>query len=45
MASNVSNALSATFITLGRMLVPERGRFAKEMRRLRVGEADRRSAE
>ena len=33
------------FITLGRMLVPERGRFAKEMRRLRVGEGDQNGAE
>src|SRR5271154_1978849 len=32
-----------TFITLGRMLVPERGRFAKEMRRLGVGDADQHS--
>jgi hypothetical protein len=28
------------FITLGRTLVPERGRFAKEMRRLGAGEGD-----
>ena len=34
-----------TFITLGRMLVPERGRFAKEIRRLHVGEPDQHSAE
>ena len=34
-----------TFITLGRMLVPERGRFAKEIRRLRVGEGDQHNAE
>jgi LTXXQ motif family protein len=33
------------FITLGRMLVPERGRFAKEMRHLRVGEGDQHSVE
>jgi hypothetical protein len=34
-----------TFITLGRMLVPERGRFAKEMRHLRMGEGDQHGAE
>jgi len=33
------------FIALGRMLVPERGRFAKEMRRLSAGEGDEHSAE
>jgi hypothetical protein len=33
------------FIALGRMLVPERGQFAKEMRRLSVGEGDQHSAE
>jgi zinc resistance-associated protein len=33
------------FITLGRMLVPERGRFAKGMRRLSVGKGDQHSAE
>ena len=34
-----------TFITLGRMLVPERGRFAKEIRRLRAGESDQHNAD
>ncbi len=33
------------FITLGRMLVPERGRFAKEMRHLPKGEGDQHGAE
>jgi hypothetical protein len=33
------------FITLGRMLVPERGRFATEMKHLRVGEGDQHGAE
>jgi hypothetical protein len=33
------------FITLGRMLVPERGRFAKEMRRLTVDKGDQHSAD
>ena len=33
------------FIALGRMLVPERGQFAKEMRRLSVGGGDQHSAE
>jgi hypothetical protein len=33
------------FITLGRMLVPERRQFAKEMRRLSVGKGDQHSAE
>jgi zinc resistance-associated protein len=33
------------FITLGRMLVPERGRFAKEMRHLPKGEGDQHDAE
>jgi hypothetical protein len=33
------------FIALGRMLVPERGQFAKEMRRLSVGGDEQHSAE
>jgi zinc resistance-associated protein len=33
------------FITLGRMLVPERGRFVKEMRHLSVDKGDQHSAE
>jgi len=32
------------FITLGRMLVPERGRFVKEMRRLSAGKGAQQSA-
>jgi len=33
------------FITLGRTLVPERGRFVTEMKHLRVGEGNQHSAE
>ena len=33
------------FITLGRMLVPERGRFVKGMRRLGTGNSDQHDAE
>jgi LTXXQ motif family protein len=33
------------FIALGRMLVPERGQFAKQMRRLSVGGGEQHSAE
>ena len=33
------------FITLGRMLVPERGSFVKEMRRLGNGKSDQHDAE
>jgi Spy/CpxP family protein refolding chaperone len=33
------------FITLGRMLVPERGSFVKEMRRLGTGKSDQHDAE
>lgn len=43
--ASLNETQKQTFITLGRMLVPERGRFAKEMRRLGVGEADQHSAE
>jgi hypothetical protein len=35
--ASLDNAQKETFITLGRMLVPERGRFAKEMRRAGAG--------
>ena len=38
--ASLNEAQKRTFITLGRMLVPERGLFAKEMRRLGAGEAD-----
>ena len=35
--ASLDSAQKETFITLGRMLVPERGRFAKEMRRVGAG--------
>ncbi len=35
---SLDNKQRQTFIKLGRMLVPERGQFAKEIRRLDVGE-------
>ena len=38
---SLSDAQKHKFIALGRMLVPERGRFAMEMKHLRVGEGDR----
>ena len=38
--ASLSDAQKHKFITLGRTLVPERGRFAMEMRHLRVGEGD-----
>ncbi len=38
--TSLDDAQKHKFITLGRMLVPERGRFATEMRRLRMGEGD-----
>ena len=38
--ASLNEAQKRTFITLGRMLVPERGLFVKEMRRLGAGEAD-----
>jgi LTXXQ motif family protein len=37
---SLDSAQKHKFIALGRMLVPERGQFAKEMRRLSVGEGD-----
>lgn len=43
--ASLDDAQKHSFITLGRMLVPERGRFAKAMRRLRIGEDDEHSAE
>ena len=42
---SLDDARKHKFITLGRMLVPERGRFAKEMRHLRMGEGDQHGAE
>jgi zinc resistance-associated protein len=38
--ASLDDAQKHKFITLGRMLVPERGRFAKEMRHLRTDEGD-----
>ncbi len=38
--TTLDDAQKHKFITLGRMLVPERGRFATEMRHLRAGEGD-----
>jgi zinc resistance-associated protein len=38
--ASLDGAQKHKFIALGRMLVPERGQFAKEMRRLSVGEGD-----
>jgi hypothetical protein len=35
--ANLDDAQKHKFIALGRMLVPERGQFAKEIRHLRVG--------
>ena len=43
--ASFDGAQKQQFIALGRMLVPERGQFAKEMRRLSVGEGDQHSAE
>jgi len=43
--ASLDDAQKHNFIALGRMLVPERGRFAKEMRRLRVGEDEEHGAE
>src|SRR5271156_37118 len=42
--ASLSDAQKHKFITLGRMLAPERGRFAMEMKRLRVGEGDQHGA-
>ena len=38
--ASLDGAHKHKFIALGRMLVPERGQFAKEIRRLSVGEGD-----
>ena len=43
--ATLDDAQKHKFITLGRALVPERGRFAKEMRRLGMGEGDQHDAE
>ena len=38
--ASLDGAQKHKFIALGRMLVPERGQFAKEMRRLSIGKGD-----
>jgi len=43
--ASLDDAQKHKFITLGRMLVPERGRFAMEMRHLRMGKGDQHGAE
>ena len=43
--ASLNGAQKHKFIALGRMLVPERGQFAKEIRRLSVGDGDQHSAE
>jgi zinc resistance-associated protein len=43
--ASLDDAQKHKFIALGRMLVPERGQFAKEIRHLSVGEGDQHSAE
>jgi hypothetical protein len=43
--ASLNNTQRLKFITLGRMLVPERGRFAKEMRRVGEAQGDQHSAE
>jgi hypothetical protein len=43
--ATLDDAQKHKFITLGRMLVPERGRFAKAMKHLRMGEGDQHDAE
>ncbi len=43
--ASLDGAQKHKFIALGRMLVPERGQFAKAMRRLSVGKGDQHSAE
>jgi hypothetical protein len=42
---SLDDAQKHRFIALGRMLVPERGQFAKEIRRLSVGGGDQHSTE
>lgn len=41
----LDDAQKHKFITLGRMLVPERGRFAMAMKHLQIGEGNQQSAE
>jgi hypothetical protein len=43
--ASLDDAQKHKFITLGRMLVPERGRFATEMKHLRMDEGDQNRAE
>jgi zinc resistance-associated protein len=43
--ASLDDAQKHKFVTLGRMLVPERGRFAIEMKHLRMGEGDQHGAE
>jgi hypothetical protein len=43
--ASLNDAQKHKFITLGRMLVPERGRFAKEIRHLPTDEGDQQGAE
>ena len=43
--ASLDDAQKHKFVTLGRMLVPERGRFAMEMKHLRMGEGDQHDAE
>ncbi len=43
--ASLDDAQKRQFITLGRMLVPERGRFATALKHLRVGEGDQHGAE
>jgi|SRR5271169_1749292 len=43
--ASLNDAQKPKFITLGRMLVPERGRFAAAMKHLRTGEGDQHGAE
>jgi zinc resistance-associated protein len=42
---SLDGAQKHRFVALGRMLVPERGQFAKEIRRLSVGGGDQHSTE
>ena len=43
--ASLDDAQKHKFVTLGRMLVPERGRFAMEMKHLRMREGDQHGAE
>jgi hypothetical protein len=43
--ASLDDAQKHKFIALGRMLVPERGRFAREMKQLHMGEGDQHGAE